>query len=150
MTTGGLVHVLDVKSRFIHAPNNIIKEQFTPYFDNLKQLAHEWRALVRAEDNRRDRLKRSDQLGQLSNPLTHRGIVELLCQHADRLTSVGLLPQMHPNTPPPPHLDASQLKRPPLSLSPSITLTASTKKLRGDDLCPWSPISKSEHTHVLR
>ena len=47
MATGGLVY----------APNQIIDEQFTPYFQNLKQLAHKWKALVKAEDEHREQLR---------------------------------------------------------------------------------------------
>lgn len=130
MVTGGLVHALNAKNMFIHAPNQIINKQFTPYFQNLKQLAHKWKALIKAEDECREqlRLPDHDQLGQPSEPLIHQTVIELLRCHADTLSPIDPLLQTCPNTPPPPCLNASLLKRPPLSLSTSVTLTTLTKK----------------------
>ena len=120
MVTGGLVH----------APNQIIDEQFTPYFQNLKQLAHEWKALVKAEDEHREqlRLPDHDQLGQPSEPLTHQTVIKLLCHHVDTISPIDPSLQTCPNTSPPPCLNALWLKRPLLSLLTSVTLTALTKK----------------------
>lgn len=60
MTTGGLTHAFNAKCAFVHAPNKIIDEQFTPYFQNLTYLAKEWRALVKVEDDRRAGLNQAE------------------------------------------------------------------------------------------
>ncbi|KIM59997.1 hypothetical protein SCLCIDRAFT_16412 [Scleroderma citrinum Foug A] len=50
MHPGGLIFAQNAKSHFIYSPNTIIDKQFTPYFDNLKPLAKEWKDLIKEED----------------------------------------------------------------------------------------------------
>lgn len=120
MTTGGLTHAFNAKCAFVHAPNKIIDEQFTPYFQNLTYLAKEWRALVKVEDDRRAGLNQAE-------PLTHQRIINLLHRYADPSPS---LPQMRPSTPQSSRIDPSRLKRSPPSPSSSIALRTLTSSKR--------------------
>jgi hypothetical protein len=119
--TGGLAHAMNAKNTFIHAPNRIIEEQFTPYFRNLKPLAKKWRKLVQREDRRREATMgdssddtigsdaESDELSSVesssprsarSQPLSHRTIIDLIYRYADNLPSAS--PKMGlPVVPPP-------------------------------------------------
>ena len=77
MRPGGLIFARNAKSHFIYSPNTIIDKQFTPYFDNLKPLAKEWKDLVKEEDQRRQ-----------SGPSTlnaHHKIIGLLHKYVDNL-----------------------------------------------------------------
>lgn len=93
MMTSGLTHTLNTKNTFVHAPNRIIKEQFTPYFQNLKPLVEDWRALVKGENECRKGFKQPHQATLLSEPLTHQTIIKLLHYHIGSLPAVGPLPQ---------------------------------------------------------
>lgn len=107
---------------FIHAPTGgkIIEQQFTPYFNNLKPLAHEWRALVKIEDDRRVAIPKPHEADK-PKPLTHQKIIELIRSYADDLPDSGDPPESHP--------DASRLKREAPSFS-TLRSTVSAKKTR--------------------
>lgn len=133
MTKGGLTHAFNSKCTFMHAGSTgsiIIDQQFTPYFQNLTNLAKEWRTLVKVEDDRREGLNQAE-------PLTYQRIINLLRHHADNLSPPGASPQMRPITPKSSRLDASRMKRSPPSPSSSVALRTlkSSKKPRGTAEC---------------
>ncbi|KIM52516.1 hypothetical protein SCLCIDRAFT_140955, partial [Scleroderma citrinum Foug A] len=85
MGPGGVTLVLNAKIRFLYSPgNSIIDTQFTPYFNNLKPLAKEWKQLVKLEDERRE-AKCSTSM------YTHKDVIALLHKYADNLPDFGSL-----------------------------------------------------------
>lgn len=129
MTPRGLTRTLNAKNTFVHAPDGITEGQFTSYSKNLKPLAEEWRAFVKAEDERRKGLKQPHQDTLPSEPLTHQMIIKLLRRYADNFLVANPLPQTRPNSPQPPCLDTQQQECPP----PSPSSSSSKKPWPGDD-----------------
>lgn len=89
---GGLTNALNAKNSFVHAlqANQTINNQFTPYFQNMKPLAREWRTLVKEEDDRRVRAHWQDpdepSHENHSQPLTHRMVIDVLRSHLKTLS----------------------------------------------------------------
>ena len=110
MGPGGITLVLNVKIRFVYSPgDSIIDSQFTPYCDNLKPLAKEWKQLVKMEDEHRE--------AKLSMPMyTHKDVIALLHKYADNLPNFDSLPYLVPSTHLPPEpANLAMMKRPPSS-----------------------------------
>lgn len=57
------------KESFINSSSSPIDEQFTPYFDVLKEAAEEWRKLVREDEAR---------AGSFEPQMTHKAIIDIL------------------------------------------------------------------------
>lgn len=114
MGPGGIMLVLNAKIRFIYSPtDSIIDSQFTPYFNNLKPLAKEWKQLVKMEDERRE--------AKLSTPMyTHKDVIALLHKYADNLPDFDSLPYPVPSMHLPPEPANSVMMKWPSSFFETI------------------------------
>jgi hypothetical protein len=134
LAPGGLTDAVNAKSTLIHAPNDKIESQFTPYFSNMTVLAQRWKDLVQEEDLRRSPHATKRQRSTM--PLTHRAIVALLKEYVINLPDSDVFPFPEPHRfklPEPPD-DRSgspdRSKRPPPS--PSSSPKTLTKRRRNN------------------
>ena len=128
MRPGSLITARNAKSHFIYSPNSIIDKQFTPYFDNLKPLAKEWKELVKEVDQRRQ----SEPSGA---PNAHCQVIDLLHKYADNL----------PDFDPP---SSSQHQQSSIQLAPTASL-AVPETLKRPSAFPSNQLSKRRRCFSL-